>query len=566
MINYLKGNLKAAKDHLMLSYGQSPTAKTRYYLDKILKKEIEGAGAAPGAPDIRLNFESLEFRTRDNPVRISGVVEDKQYVARVSIQGRNLFLEGASARVPFDQALDLSNGRHTIRVETENMAGGRASTNFVVHVDREGPVIVLNEVRPAPGSKPGRYVVVGTVCDGSDVASFSLNGRRIGLEPSTDVSFQETVDLPDRVLRMEALDRLGNGTRVRMRVDEVGGRASLLLASADPVMADALTADLAGAESPPPTIKLNEGGDKQTVYMDTFLFEGRVRDDGEVRLLTLNDESLLHRKGRMVFFSHLVRLKPGENPFVIRAADESGNTVEKRVTIVFKEPQALQLAERLSMSILPFDIKGAASDRGLSFYDRLIEALVNENRFQVVEREKLDLVLEEQKLSASKLVDKRTVLRLGKLVAARSILTGSLIETRTGVEIVGRLVDGETAEVLTVQDVYAESTDQESLALLAQGMAVKIHRQFPLIGGMVVQVKGKTVFIDIGGEDISLKRTLLLYREEPIKHPVSGKILGADNVILGRARVTQVMPEMSRAEIIHGAAAEIKAADRVITE
>ena len=62
-------------------------------------------------------------------------------------------------------------------------------------------------------------------------------------------------------------------------------------------------------------------------------------------------------------------------------------------------------------------------------------------------------------------------------------------------------------------------------------------------------------------------RRLIIYREEPIKHPATGKILGSDANIVGHAKVTQVMPDMSKAEILNSKTTEtINSLDKVITE
>jgi hypothetical protein len=74
------------------------------------------------------------------------------------------------------------------------------------------------------------------------------------------------------------------------------------------------------------------------------------------------------------------------------------------------------------------------------------------------------------------------------------------------------------------------------------------------------------IFTDIGQDKTKLGRRFIVYREEPIKHPVTGKILGTDNTIIGRARVTQVMPDLSKAEVVEGEEKEIKPLDKVITE
>ena len=122
------------------------------------------------------------------------------------------------------------------------------------------------------------------------------------------------------------------------------------------------------------------------------------------------------------------------------------------------------------------------------------------------------------------------------------------------------------SEVLAAQDVYDEVKDLAALRVLAEGLAVKFHRDFPLVDGLILQKKGDAVFTDLGEDKIKVQRRLILYREEPLKHPVTGKMLGVDNVIVGRARVTQVMPEMSKAEVVAGKAEGVKPQDKVITE
>ena len=300
--------------------------------------------------------------------------------------------------------------------------------------------------------------------------------------------------------------------------------------------------------------------------LEKAYIEGQVMDEGTVAGLSINGTPVLRRKGQYVFFNYLAELKKGENEIVIEAKDEAGNQVRKTIAVKREIPKALQLQERLSLTVLPFEQNGTASETSFSFQDRLIDSLVNLNRFRVVERDKLDLILQEQKLSRTELIDKSTALRMGKLVAAQSIVTGSIVETRTGIEIVARLIDTETSEVLAAQDVYDEVKDLAALRVLAEGLAVKFHRDFPLVDGLILQKKGDAVFTDLGEDKIKVQRRLILYREEPLKHPVTGKMLGVDNVIVGRARVTQVMPEMSKAEVVAGKAEGVKPQDKVITE
>ena len=220
----------------------------------------------------------------------------------------------------------------------------------------------------------------------------------------------------------------------------------------------------------------------------------------------------------------------------------------------------------MSLTVLPFNQKKELTTVSNFFQDFLIEALVNQDRFQVVERNMLELILQEQKLSRTSLFNAKTALKVGRLVAAQSIVAGSIIHSRLGSEIIARVIDTETSDILAAVDVYDEVTNTKSLRSLSEGLALKIHREFPLIGGMVIQKKANSILSDLGKGEIKVSRRLIVFREEPIKHPLTGKWLGSDNVILGRAQVTQVMPELSKANILDGKPETIKPLDKVISE
>jgi len=226
----------------------------------------------------------------------------------------------------------------------------------------------------------------------------------------------------------------------------------------------------------------------------------------------------------------------------------------------------MHLSERMRLSVFPFSQKGTVSKGSLFFQDFFTDDLVNRNRFQIVEREKLDLILSEQKLSRTELVDRKTALKLGKLVAAQAVITGTIIETNTGIEIVGRMVDSETSEILDSEDVYDEVKEISAMRSLSEGLAIKFHQEFPLVEGIVVRQKGKSILTDIGNDRITINRRLIVFREEPVIHPVTGKTLGSDNIILGRARVTQVMEGLSKAAILDNGKMTVNIMDKVISE
>ncbi len=81
------------------------------------------------------------------------------------------------------------------------------------------------------------------------------------------------------------------------------------------------------------------------------------------------------------------------------------------------------------------------------------------------------MVLEEQKLSQSQLIDIKTAVNLGKMMAAQAIITGSIIDTPAGTEAVGRMIDTETAEILATEKVFCDTRDVAALNFLAKSMA-----------------------------------------------------------------------------------------------
>ena len=568
VVYYQMGDFKAAKEEMELSLSQYPSSKARFYLDRVRKALIEQEAREVTPPRLYLDEKAEEIWTRDDPVLVSGYAEDEEYVASLSVKGVPVFLEGAQQKVAFKQALELSQGRHEVPVVARNLMGKAASRRVVVHVDREGPVITVEKVEHPQRPMEGEISVSGSVYDEAEVFQVVVNGTALRTGTGVEVPFMQRLPGNTKDLEIMARDRLGNETSARIPLLHPSMAKTLIrLASAGPIGFPLVLAASTGAkDTRPPEIKLKGWTESQTVFLDKAYIEGQAIDESMIDGLTINKTPILRKKGQSIFFSHLAELKEGENTLVIEARDEAGNTATKKMTVVRQVPKALHLEERMSMTVLPFEQNGVASEAGLSFQDRLIDSLVDQNRFRVVERNKLDVILQEQKLSRTELIDKSTALKLGKLVAAHSVLTGGIVETRAGTEIVARLIDTETSEILATEDVYDEVKDLLGLRGLAEGMAIKFHRDFPLLQGTVVQQKGNAIFTDLGQDQVKLQRRLIVYREESVKHPVTGKILGADHVIVGRAKVTQVLPDMSKAEVVDGKAETIKPMDKVITE
>lgn len=98
---------------------------------------------------------------------------------------------------------------------------------------------------------------------------------------------------------------------------------------------------------------------------------------------------------------------------------------------------------------------------------------------RLVERDKLNSILAEQKLSASGLVDPKTAIRIGKLLKAQRLLVGSFLELGNNVCVQIRLIEAGSAAVLAShkftgsRDGVAEMIEDLTLKTVAD-LAVRI--------------------------------------------------------------------------------------------
>lgn len=123
-------------------------------------------------------------------------------------------------------------------------------------------------------------------------------------------------------------------------------------------------------------------------------------------------------------------------------------------------PAAGQQDTRPGIAILDFDIGATigqdpedyqALRRGLSAMT--ISELAASPAVRVVERAQLQQILQEQDLGRQERVDPNTAARIGRIVGARYMVTGTLYDVRGDFRIDARLIDSETSVILRTQRV-----------------------------------------------------------------------------------------------------------------
>jgi hypothetical protein len=109
------------------------------------------------------------------------------------------------------------------------------------------------------------------------------------------------------------------------------------------------------------------------------------------------------------------------------------------------------------IAVSGFTIGGTGTQEQTKLISLLNEMAVLEiskmSSLKLIERERLDEILKEQELSLTDLMDTNTAIRVGNLLSARLILTGSVIEMSKSVVIFGRIINVETGEIESVSQV-----------------------------------------------------------------------------------------------------------------
>ncbi|MBW1838736.1 MAG: hypothetical protein JRI49_02280 [Deltaproteobacteria bacterium] len=581
---YHTGQYSEAVEELTASLSQVETAKAKYFLNKVrgeVLKKTEGDKQSPLITNLSLSDGEI---TNLFNVELNGVVEDDTFVSSVAVNGSPLFIELAKKKIPFSREISLKRGENLIHVEAKDLTGKVTTLEIKVLVDREGPLVAISEPLEDEMISSNKVTVKGFLWDESGIASFALKGEKLALNGEKETSFSQEVVLTEgrNSLPFEARDSAGNFTKGEFHLiyDQKAGTSKtssapfVRIAFLDGVVTDSgaysLLARAETGDRIPPSIRLKELTGSQTVYYDTIFIEGSATDRSEIREITINNTPLRIRPGRSLFFNYLAQLQEGINRFNLKVADAYGNSTVKTITVTRKIPKVKEVGSRLAVAVLPFEKKGEGSPLGSLVYDGLVDAFVNQARFNIVGRESdFEVALRELKLSQTDLVDKTRALKLGRVVSAEGIITGTVTETANSIEIYARFIDTETTTILAAKDVFEQDKSLSKLQYILKGLALKFKQSFPLLEGMVVKSEGKKVYIDRGAQNkIKKEMKVIIFREgEPLLHPITGKNLGCDALELAEARIERVLDNFSVGKVLSSSnAVKIRAKDHIITK
>ena len=286
--------------------------------------------------------------------------------------------------------------------------------------------------------------------------------------------------------------------------------------------------------------------------------------------------------------------------------------------LLFVTAGALTAGEAPKPRVAILEFKNKTEGYAWSWYrageaaqDMLVTELVKRGNFRVMERERLEAILEEKNLHLSGDIDPKTAVKLGKMIGVEYLIAGAVTELGVAdrdVNVPSALFGGRMPSVnvrsqkmdaaldarafststgeIVWADTASESTSDSSVYVAGAGGGVEDHRKLdrllrPVVmrladslgrakistsglggasdasgvAGKIAKVVGSTLYVNVGSE-AGVKEGdefTVIRAGEVIKDPDTGEVLGANESTVGRVRITAVMgPRLSKAAAVSG--------------
>ena len=277
---------------------------------------------------------------------------------------------------------------------------------------------------------------------------------------------------------------------------------------------------------------------------------------------------------------------------------------------------------RPSLAVLDFSTHGLTSDwwgafePGVALSDLLTDRMVNDGRFNVVDRSHLSSTLGEHQLAASGEVDPQTAISAGRMVGARYLVTGNILQLdqtgasganagsllpnwvgaaagsvnthRVTIKVAVRVIDARTGEIVqSFSDEESRSGTSWSAGGWGGGAAGSYNNQqfvnsdmghliddeaakiatsidasrfnsgpvAPALTGHIAALDGRNVIINIGSNNgVQVGQTFDIVRVKSLVDPTTHQTLHVSENV-GRLQIDTVSQNASVGHVVAGTAA-----------
>ena len=213
-------------------------------------------------------------------------------------------------------------------------------------------------------------------------------------------------------------------------------------------------------------------------------------------------------------------------------------------------------------------------------YQSLVSALVQDGKYEVVERQQLGLVLRELNLHDSGLIRPDTAIEMGQMTGAQYTFIGNIVSAevipfktllghgfKAKLKLNYKIIDNKTGRIVKSEIVHASSTvsdpqggrrkERVLVARAVEEMAEKVLKRISTLDPLeiaIVDIDGDDIYINIGSEGgVRDNDIFLVYNlGKALIDPKSGAILGYRETLVGKVKAKTIYEHYTVCEIKDG--------------
>ena len=208
---------------------------------------------------------------------------------------------------------------------------------------------------------------------------------------------------------------------------------------------------------------------------------------------------------------------------------------------------------KVKIGVVEFsDIQGNITNLGRYIAEELTTKLYRTNQFEIVERQLMNKLLQEQNLSLHGYIDINTEVGIGKVFGIDAIVSGSITDLGNSVKINARLISPESGKVFSVASVKIIKDDTEKKLLAKKSLSTSNTLNTPNVGttnkNQITDKNGLNIEIlgaKISNRTVTIKMNLTNTTEDDINF---GMVIGFDN----KDYTTMIYDDLGNETIIAG--------------
>lgn len=156
--------------------------------------------------------------------------------------------------------------------------------------------------------------------------------------------------------------------------------------------------------------------------------------------------------------------------------------------------QSMSAGKETKIAVIEFqDLFGANTEFEKFLTEELITKLFQTGKFRVIERNLLNKVLEEQKLSTKDIFDPTNIKKMGNLLVVDGIVTGTVADMETTLKVNARFISTETGNIVVTAST---SITKDRAVMELRGEDIPLEMKKP--GSILVkcEIDGTSVYLD----------------------------------------------------------------------